>query len=91
MFGNIQDFQPIADNIIAKGLKEPYDWDEYARCFFETAEKLGQTAEVAHGEGDTDKARDYYLLVSPPTTCLNALSCSKNPNLYTFLSLPNKK
>lgn len=66
MFGSIEDFQPIAEHIIAKGLKEPYDWDEYASCFFGTAEQLGQTAAVAQQEGDTDKARDYYLLVPLP-------------------------
>ncbi|KAJ4412920.1 hypothetical protein N0V85_003635 [Neurospora sp. IMI 360204] len=64
MFGSIEDFQPIAEHIIARGLKEPYDWDEYASCFFGTAEQLGQTAAVAQQEGDTDKARDCYLRAS---------------------------
>ncbi|KAK3954414.1 Alpha/Beta hydrolase protein [Pseudoneurospora amorphoporcata] len=64
MFGSIEDFQPIAEHIIAKGLKEPYDWDEYASCFFGTAEQLGQKAAIAQQEGDTDKARDYYLRAS---------------------------
>ncbi|EAA30845.1 conidial pigment biosynthesis protein Ayg1 [Neurospora crassa OR74A] len=64
MFGSIDDFQPTAEHIIAKGLKEPYNWDEYASCFFGTAEKLGQTAAVAQQEGDTDKARDFYLRAS---------------------------
>lgn len=68
MFGSIQDFQPIAEHIIAKGLKEPYNWDEYASCFFGTAEKLGQTAAVAQQEGDTDKAREYYLSVPTSTS-----------------------
>lgn len=66
MFGFIQDFQPIVEDIIAKGLKEPYNWDEYASCFFGTAEQLGQMAAVAQQEGDTDKARDCYLLVALP-------------------------
>lgn len=61
MFGSIEDFQPIADDIIAKGLKEPYDWDEYAGCFFGKAEELSLKAEDAKQDGDTDKARDYYL------------------------------
>ncbi|KAA8633966.1 hypothetical protein SMACR_07629 [Sordaria macrospora] len=64
MFGFIQDFQPIVEDIIAKGLKEPYNWDEYASCFFGTAEQLGQMAAVAQQEGDTDKARDCYLRAS---------------------------
>lgn len=68
MFGSIEDFQPIAEHIIAKDLKEPYNWDEYASCFFGTAEKLGQTAAVARQEGDTDKAREYYLSVPTSTS-----------------------
>ncbi|KAK1752858.1 Alpha/Beta hydrolase protein [Echria macrotheca] len=61
MFGCIQDFQPVVDNIIRKGLREPYNWDEYASCFFPKAEELAAIADAAAAAGEQDKAAEYYL------------------------------
>ncbi|CAJ2513474.1 Uu.00g015930.m01.CDS01 [Anthostomella pinea] len=61
MFGATKDFQPVVDSIVAKGLKEPYDWDEYAQCFFPKAEELVSSAEAAENEGDKEKASELYL------------------------------
>ncbi|KAI0171989.1 yellowish-green 1-like protein [Hypoxylon sp. FL1284] len=61
MFGSITDFQPVVDDIIAKGLKRPYDWDEYAQCFFPKAEELVARAKVAEYQGDLQQASELYL------------------------------
>ncbi|KAI0889473.1 yellowish-green 1-like protein [Annulohypoxylon maeteangense] len=61
MYGAIADFQPVVDAIVAKGLKRPYDWDEYAQCFFPTAEELVAHARAAEDEGDKEKASELYL------------------------------
>ncbi|KAL8284371.1 hypothetical protein RB597_001610 [Gaeumannomyces tritici] len=64
MFGAIVDFQPVVDDIIKKGLKEPYDWDEYARCFFSKADGLVSTAKKAEEAGERERASEYYLRAS---------------------------
>ncbi|KAK0724290.1 yellowish-green 1-like protein [Lasiosphaeris hirsuta] len=61
MFGSIKDFEPVAQAIIKKGLKEPYDWDEYAASFFPKAEELAAIAAAAEAAGETEKASEYYL------------------------------
>ncbi|KAK4675682.1 hypothetical protein QC764_511770 [Podospora pseudoanserina] len=61
MFGSITDFQPVVDAIIAKGLKEPYNWDEYASMFFPQAFKLAFTARQAEQNGEKEKACELYL------------------------------
>lgn len=61
IFGTTQDFQPVVDDIIAKGLKRPYDWDEYAQCFFPKAEELVARADAANDEGEWAKASELYL------------------------------
>ncbi|OAP64647.1 hypothetical protein AYL99_00619 [Fonsecaea erecta] len=61
MFGSIKDFEPIAEEIIKKGLKEPFDWDEYAQIYFPKAEELSKIAEEAEKAGETEKASEYYL------------------------------
>ncbi|KAK0610711.1 yellowish-green 1-like protein [Bombardia bombarda] len=61
MFGSIKDFEPVAQAIIKKGLKEPYDWDEYAEMFFPKAEELSRIAEEAEEAGEREKASEYYL------------------------------
>ncbi|KAJ9624594.1 uncharacterized protein PV06_06408 [Exophiala oligosperma] len=61
MFGSIKDFEPVAQDIIKKGLKEPYDWDEYARMFFPKAEELAKIAVEAEKAGEKEKASEYYL------------------------------
>ncbi|KAL7628238.1 hypothetical protein AAE478_002437 [Parahypoxylon ruwenzoriense] len=65
MFGAIADFQPVVDSIVAKGLKRPYDWDEYALCFFPKAEQLVARARAAEEEErNQEKASELYLRAS---------------------------
>ncbi|KAK0716347.1 Alpha/Beta hydrolase protein [Lasiosphaeris hirsuta] len=64
MFGCIQDFEPIAQAIIKKGLAEPYNWDEYALMFFPKAEELLSIAMTAETAGEKEKASEYYLRAS---------------------------
>ncbi|KAM7188776.1 Alpha/Beta hydrolase fold [Rhypophila sp. PSN 637] len=61
MFGDIADFKPVVERIIKKGLKEPYNWDEYAECFFSQAELLSQAAQRAEAAGHTEDACRLYL------------------------------
>jgi hypothetical protein len=49
-------------------MKEPYDWDEYAQCFFPKAEELAQRASEAEKAGEKDKATELYLFVDPSTS-----------------------
>ena len=61
MFGTVADFEPVAQSMIAADMKEPYDWDVYARAFFPKAEELAAIAENAEKAGDKDRAREFYL------------------------------
>ncbi|RMZ79235.1 hypothetical protein DV737_g3496, partial [Chaetothyriales sp. CBS 132003] len=61
MFGTIKDFEPVVQEIIKAGLKEPYDWDELAQKFFPKAEELAQIAAEAEKAGEKEKASEYYL------------------------------
>lgn len=45
-------------------MKEPYDWDEYAKTFFPHAERLVQRAEEAEKAGEQERASEYYLYKS---------------------------
>ncbi|KAF2457562.1 Alpha/Beta hydrolase protein [Lineolata rhizophorae] len=64
MFGAAKDFEPIIDDLEKKGLKEPYDWDAYAECFFPQGEKLETTAAEAEKAGEKEKASEYYMRAS---------------------------
>ena len=64
MFGTASDFQPVVDELIRKDIKEPYDWDEYARTFFPRAEQLTQIAKEAENSGNIEKASEFYLRAS---------------------------
>lgn len=44
-----------------KGLKEPYDWDEYAEMFSPKAQELSDIAASAEKAGEKEKASEYYL------------------------------
>lgn len=46
---------------LQKGLREPYDWDEYAESFIPKAQELSEIAEEAAGQGENDKASEYFL------------------------------
>ena len=63
MFGCTADFEPVVESIVAKGLKEPYNWDEYAPMYFPKAEELAKIAEEAEQKGEKEKASEYYLYV----------------------------
>lgn len=54
--------------LFQKGLKEPYDWDEYAEMFFPKAKELADIAAEAEKAGEKEKASEYYLSVPPPPT-----------------------
>jgi hypothetical protein len=45
-------------------MKEPWDWDEYAQCFFPKAEELARRASEAEQAGEKEKATELYLLVT---------------------------
>ncbi|KAF2236312.1 alpha/beta-hydrolase [Viridothelium virens] len=64
MFASIKDFEPIVESIIKKGLKEPYDWDEYAQMYFPKAEELVGRAEEAEKASEKEKAEELYLRAS---------------------------
>jgi len=61
MFGYIKDFEPVVDELIKKDMKEPYDWDEYAKTFVSQAEALATIAAEAEKAGGKEKACEYYL------------------------------
>ena len=44
-------------------MKEPWDWDEYASCFFPKAEQLATRAAEAEKAGEIEKATELYLSV----------------------------
>lgn len=56
----------MVEDIVSKGLKPPYDWDEYAACFFPQAENLISRAQDAAREGNEEKASELYLCVAFP-------------------------
>ncbi|RDA91807.1 hypothetical protein CP533_2834 [Ophiocordyceps camponoti-saundersi (nom. inval.)] len=64
MFGSAADFKPVFSDLIKRGVKEPYDWDDWAEAFFPLAEALSDTADKAEAEGDKDKASEYHLRAS---------------------------
>lgn len=61
MFGCVKDFQPVVDELVAQGQKEPYNWDAYAKVFFPKAEELVKDADTALKEGNQEKASELYL------------------------------
>ncbi|KAJ8123883.1 hypothetical protein ONZ43_g271 [Nemania bipapillata] len=60
MFGTTADFEPIAEKMIAAGLKPPYDWDEYASYFLAAAHRL--TVEAA-ASINKEKASELFMYV----------------------------
>jgi hypothetical protein len=44
-----------------KGIKAPYDWEEYAKVHFPKAEELEGKAIAAEKAGDKAQACEYYL------------------------------
>ena len=61
MFGTASDFEPIVTEMKSRDMKEPYNWDEYAKIYFPQAEKLKSIAEEAEKNGEKEKASEYYL------------------------------
>lgn len=64
MFGTAADFEPIVSTLVAKDMREPYDWDAYAAEYFPQAEKLAGIAEAAEAKGEQEKASEYWLRAS---------------------------
>ncbi|KAI0427220.1 Alpha/Beta hydrolase protein [Xylaria sp. FL1042] len=58
MYGTTKDFEPVVKDIIAAGLKPPYDWDEYASYFFAQAHSL-----VARAINSQDKMETSELFM----------------------------
>jgi hypothetical protein len=54
---------PIAEIVLQKDLKPPYDWDEFAQCFLPKAEELVSAAEAAEKEGNNEQAAEFYMFV----------------------------
>jgi hypothetical protein len=57
-------------------MKEPWDWDEYAQCFFPKAEELAKRASEAEQAGEKEKASELYLSVTPLPFCKRNLLIS---------------
>ena len=61
MFGDIRDFEPVVEELVKQGQKEPYNWDDYADVYIPQAMLLTETAEEAEKAGEKEKAAEYYL------------------------------
>jgi hypothetical protein len=61
MFGTATDFEPVVKEMVKRDMKEPYDWDEYAKVYFPQAEHLKSIAQEAEKNGEKEKASEYYL------------------------------
>ena len=61
MFGTAKDFHPIVEEMTKRDMKEPYNWDEYAKVYFPQAEKLANIAKEAESKGEVEKASEYYM------------------------------
>ncbi|KAJ4346600.1 uncharacterized protein N0V89_010531 [Didymosphaeria variabile] len=61
MFGTAKDFLPIVDEMTKRDMKEPYNWDEYAKVYFPQAERLKSVAQEAESKGEVEKASEYYM------------------------------
>jgi len=61
MFSTAADFEPVVRALIAKGFREPYDWDAYASEFLPQASHLASIARDAEAKGEIEKASEYYL------------------------------
>ncbi|PVH94696.1 alpha/beta-hydrolase [Periconia macrospinosa] len=64
MFSTASDFEPVVSELVAKGFKEPYNWDEYAKVYFPQAERLADVAREAQAKGEKEKASEYFLRAS---------------------------
>lgn len=64
MFGSLKDFEPIVEQLVKEGHKEPYDWDAYAQVYFPKAEELVKRAEEAEKDGNREKASELYMRAS---------------------------
>lgn len=64
MFGTASDFEPIVQEMVKQDMREPYNWDDYAKIYFPQAEKLSKIAQEAESKGEIEKASEYYLRAS---------------------------
>jgi hypothetical protein len=81
MLGTSIDFEGIVDKMDAAGMKEPYDWDQYASFFIPKAEELEAKAVEAEKNGEKAKASEYYQHVPPP--CKISLTNPDEAQSYT--------
>jgi hypothetical protein len=60
MLGTARDFEGIVEQMSKAGMKEPYDWDQYASYFMPKAKQLEDAAIEAEKNGEKAKAAEYY-------------------------------
>lgn len=58
---NLDTFGVDDSLVLQKGLKEPYDWDEYAQIFMPKGVELIARAQEADRQGEVGKASELYL------------------------------
>ncbi|KAI0970116.1 Alpha/Beta hydrolase protein [Xylaria arbuscula] len=96
MYGTTEDFEPVVNEIIAAGLKPPYNWDEYASFFFPHARSL---ADRARDSRDDDEASELYMRASalyriarfPAPRSENQRSAWRNGKLFALAGLRLQK
>ena len=64
MLGTARDFEGIVEKMDKAGMKEPYEWDQYASFFIPKAEELEALAVEAEKNGEKAKASEYYQYVN---------------------------
>ncbi|CAN9243446.1 unnamed protein product [Alternaria alternata] len=78
MFGTASDFEPIVKEMKSRDMKEPYNWDEYAKSYFPQAEKLKSIAEEAEKNG---REREGIRILPPfqRQVCIKGLGMRPHP------------
>ncbi|KAF6527644.1 hypothetical protein HZS61_007946 [Fusarium oxysporum f. sp. conglutinans] len=57
----LRDFKEIAEEMIRRDFREPYEWKYFASMFDPHASSLYEMAEAAEVAGELEKASEYYL------------------------------
>ncbi|KAJ4108651.1 hypothetical protein NW768_012198 [Fusarium equiseti] len=61
LYTDKRDFKEIAEEMIRRDFKEPYEWNAFASMFDPHASSLYEKAEAAEMVGELEKASEYYL------------------------------
>ncbi|KAF5557768.1 alpha beta-hydrolase [Fusarium phyllophilum] len=61
LYTDKRDFKEIAEEMIRRDFKEPYEWNAFASMFDPHASNLYEKAEAAEMAGELEKASEYYL------------------------------